>query len=279
MTENITTTWNPQAPLADWDDPENWTNGVPNKDKIAVVETNKATASSSNDVTVKELQLMGNGWVNLGGLIAEKILVADEGFFVASRAVTVSHEFRFTGGSVRAFTHVDILPTATLHIEGSDKKAFNGQLHVRGKGVLNFKGRLNLSNESLEIETTGALEVREAAKFDGWSTVSNSGRLQIAAPLHLLETVTLKNSDLGTLQITIPDQTEAQSPRVTVEDWCVLDGTLALLLGFAPAVGVSMQVLSYTHREGEFAAIESSPGLWHWQADYGATGLSVQRVP
>ena len=283
MSENITT-WNPQdVNYTDWYDPANWTNGVPDQDKIAVVP--KHTVSTDNkDVAVKELRVLGNGWVSVADLTAEKVLVADDGQFGAS-TVTISDEFRFSGGSVSSFGGLTIPPTATLYIEGTDKKEFNGHgqsLRVRGKGVLNFKGHHLSITGDLEIDITGVLEVREEVKFDGAGAVSNSGFLEIAAPMHLLGGVDLKNTDLGTLQIAIPDQTEAQSPRITLENdnRCYLDGKLILALGFAPPVGASVQVLTYSqyHCQGKFAEIESLPSGFGWQANYDQTALSVTRV-
>jgi hypothetical protein len=251
---------------------------VPDKNKIAVIP--KHQASTNKDVTVKELRVLDNGEAHVGDLTAEKVRVENKGQFYAS-TVTVSEDFTFTGGLVCA--QVDIPPDATLLIDGTDKKEVNGRLGVRGKGILNFKGgHLSLFNDGLEVEMTGVLEVREEGKFDGHAPVRNSGRLEIAAPMHLLDGVHLKNSDLGTLQITIPDETSAQSPRIMLEkdNSCYLDGKLVLVLGFQAAVGASVQVLSYPeyHCTGSFAAIESSPNPWHWQANYGNTGLSVQRV-
>ena len=126
-------TWKGHSPY--WNDPTNWTNGVPDKDTIAVVANSAAAANE--EVAVKELRLEGTGRVNLADLVAEKLRVADDAEFYAS-TVTVSDEFRFTGGIAGA--HIDIPQDATVNIEGTDKKEVNGRLRVRGKGVLNFTG-------------------------------------------------------------------------------------------------------------------------------------------
>ncbi|OBI00513.1 hypothetical protein [Mycobacterium sp. E2733] len=283
MSDNITT-WDPPGDYTDWYNAAYWTNGVPDRDKIAVVP--KHTVSTDNkDVAVKELRVLGSGWVSVAEVTAEKVLVADDGQFDAS-TITVSDEFRFAGGQVSSFGGLNVPPTATLRIEGTDKKEFNahGQsIRVRGKGVLNFKGHhLNITGD-LDIDITGVVEVDEEAKFEGAGSVSNSGRLEIAAPMHLLQGVDLKNSDLGTLQIAIPDHTAAQLPRITLEsdNSCYLDGKLVLALGFEPADGASVQVLSYSqyHRQGKFTEIESVASGFRWQANYGETALSVTRLP
>lgn len=71
-----TTTWHPPTgPYSvDWFDDENWTNGVPDENKVAIVDDFIGTEvkDGGRDVRVRGLQVFGTGRVQLYRLVAEE---------------------------------------------------------------------------------------------------------------------------------------------------------------------------------------------------------------
>lgn len=191
----------------------------------------------------------------------------------------------WTGGTL--YNDIDLGELTSLTVSGDTPRELNGLLRLRGEGRIDCRAPIAMYN--IGIRTSGRLVIASPATLSGTSAVRNSGHLQVRAALQLdgvdlvnagtveiianglvLTTAQLLMEEIGTLSISIADQSEGASPKVRSES-CDLDGTLTLELGYGPREGESIHVLGYTRRQGEFAATQGCP--WYWDAEYGATEL------
>jgi hypothetical protein len=175
-----TTTWHPDPHTyaQDWYNDDYWTNGVPDENKIAIVDRLSVQAEA---VCVKGLHVQGTGLVQLHGLVAEEVLVADQGYLASETSISISSDLTLTGGGVAVGTNIEVPTDATLRIDGPGDKNVNGGLHLSGTGVWSSDGRLWLSSPGLDID--GTLEIREDALLFHPSPliVRETGRIIIAA--------------------------------------------------------------------------------------------------
>jgi hypothetical protein len=172
--DGTTTTWQkPHGHGGEWADGDNWSDGVPGPDDVAIVPTGEPDAWEL-DITVCELQVTGDGMVYSpdGSITARSIQLAGTETLVGIASlwgdITATESFTFTAGIT--YGPVTIPAGASMTIGGAGAReawdiTVDGELSLGSGGTTTLWGDTNGVVLNGELVVTGDAVLSGAAPF------------------------------------------------------------------------------------------------------------------